>query len=232
MKVMIVARLLWLGQLLAATFIVIVSSSHAEAGPPFETDDPVPVDCHHIEIDVAEGRQGEPALTGPIWEIDYGPTKNVELSISGVPNEFQAAGNFRFLQETKDTPQVGFLPELVIKANGVRETFLPFWAQKTIGNWTIFGGGGTGSVGEFTGITVMRDFPSGSNIGIEFYHQTQTNPVIPAPSRMGLGYVDQLGPSHALMFWVGRQLAPSPSYYFYVGVQGIISPKGNAPNCS
>lgn len=203
----------------------------ASAGPPFETDDPEPVDCHHVEIDVAQGRQSEPARTGPIWEVDYGPTKNVELSVGGQPGELELASAIRFLPETKYTPQVGFLPALTVNANGETETFMPFWAQKTIGQWTVFGGGGVSHGDEFTGVTVMHNSRSGSSLGLEFYHESQHNPILPAAPRVGLGYVDQVAPSHAFMFWVGRQLQPAPSYYFYIGVQGIIAPKSTGANC-
>lgn len=203
----------------------------ASAGPPFETDDPEPVDCHHIEVDVAEGRQGEPAVTGPIWEVDYGPTKNVELSVSGSPGDFELGSAIRFLPETKYAPQVGFLPALTVKANGETETFMPFWAQKTIGQWTVFGGGGVSHGDEFTGIAAMHSTRSGSSLGLEFYHESQHNPTVPAVPRIGLEYIDQIAPSHALMFWIGRQLQPAPSYYFYIGFQGIIAPRGRSSNC-
>ncbi len=201
------------------------------AGPPFETDDPEPVDCHHLEVDISQGRQGEPAATGPIWEVDYGPTKNVEVSVGGQSGERELASAIRFLPETRYTPEVGFLPSLTLKSNGETETFLPFWVQKSIKNWTIFGGGGVSREGEFTGITVMRNFRSGSSLGLEFYHESQHNPIAPTRPRLGVGYIDQLGPSRALMFWVGRQLQPNPEYFFSIGLQGIIAPKGHASNC-
>jgi len=204
----------------------------ALAGPPFETDDPEPVECHHVEVDLAQARQGEPATTGPIWEIDYGPTKNVEVSVGGQPGETGLATAFRFLPETRYTPEVGFLPSLIVKSNGETETFLPFWAQKTIKNWTIFGGGAVSHGAEFTGITAMRNFRSGSSLGLEFYHESQRNPIVPSAPRVALGYIDQLALSRALLFWVGRQLQPNPGYFFALGFQVIIAPKGHASNCS
>jgi hypothetical protein len=203
----------------------------AAAGPPFETDDPDPVACHHVEIDVADGRQSEPAKTGPIWEADYGPTQNVEVSVGGQPGETAVASAYRFIDETKDTPEVGFLPELTVKSDGETETFLPFWAQKTTGDWTFFGGGGVSHGDAFTGITATRNFRSGSSLGIEFYHETQRNPAVPADPRVGLGWTDQLDSSHALMTWVGRTQDEPGKYFFYLGFQVIISPKGHASNC-
>jgi hypothetical protein len=215
----------------AAVFLWVGLAGIALAGPPFETDDPEPVDCHHIEIDVAQGRQSEPGATGPIWETDYGPTKNVELSVSGQPGETELASAIRFISETKNTPQVGFLPAVNFESNGKVTTFLPFWTQKTIGDWTFFGGGGVSHGEEFTGLTTMRNFRSGSSLGLEFYHESRHNPIVSAAPRLGLGYIDQRGPSHAFMFWFGRSLQPRPGYYFYAGLQAIIAPRKQSSNC-
>ncbi len=201
------------------------------AGPPFETDDPDPVECHHLEVDVAQAHQGEPAVTGPIWEVDYGPTKNVEVSVGGQPGETGLASAIRLLPETRYTPEVGFLPSLIVKSNGETETFLPFWAQKTIKNWTIFGGGGVSHGAEFTGITVMRNSRSGSGVGLEFYHESERSPIVPSAPRLAVGYIDQLAPSRALLFWAGRQLQPNPGYFLAIGFQVVIAPKGHASNC-
>jgi hypothetical protein len=206
-------------------------SSPASAGPPFETDDPEPVACHHVELDIAEARQGEPASTGYVWEADYGPTQDIETSIGGQPGEIDLATAIRFVPETVKTPQVGFLPALTIKSDGEKELFLPFWAQKTIKRWTIFGGGGASFGSEFTGVAVTRNFPSGSNVGLEFYHENRRNPTIPAAPRLGLGWTDQFAPSQAFMVWGGRSLAPNSKFLFYVGIQAVLSPAGHAPNC-
>jgi hypothetical protein len=163
--------------------------------------------------------------TGPIWEVDYGPLHNVEISMGGQPGETEIASAIRFIPESKDMPEVGLLPAVTIRTGGETETLMPLWAEKTLGKWTFFGGGGVSHGDEFTGLTAMRGYQSGSSIGFEYYHESQHHPIVPSAPRIGLGYVDQQGPSHALMFWVGRQLTPRPSYYFYAGVQAIIAPR-------
>ena len=216
---------------LVAGLLLLAPRSPARAGPPFETDDPEPVACHHVELDIAEARQGEPASTGYLWEADYGPTQGIETSIGGQPGEIEIASAIRFVPETVKTPQVGFLPALTVKSDGEKEVFLPFWFQKTIKQWTIFGGGGVSFGSEFTGIAVTRNFPSGSNVGLEFYHENERNPAIAAPPRLGLGWTDQFAPAQALMVWGGRPLAPTSRYLFYVGLQVVLAPAGHAPNC-
>jgi hypothetical protein len=216
-----------------ACFCFVISASRpAGAGPPFETDDPDPVACHHVEIDVADGRQSAPAQTGPIWEADYGPTRNVEVSVGGQPGETAIASAIRFVPETKYDPEVGFLPELTVKSDGVPETFFPFWAQKTTGDFTIFGGGGVSHGDAFTGITVMRDYKPGSGIGIEFYHEHVRNPSLFAAPRVGIGWIDQFDPSQALMVWASRDDESPSRFYFYLGFQVVIAPKGRTANCS
>jgi hypothetical protein len=216
---------------LALAALGLLPAAPSAAGPPFETDDPEPVACHHVEVDVAEGRQGEPAMTGPIWEVDYGPTRNVEVSVGGAPGETEIASAIRFIPESKYLPQVGFLPAVTFKSDGSAEAFLPFWVQKSIKDWTIFGGGGVAAGNEFTGIALTRNFRSGSNLGVELYRESQREPGAAASPRIGMGWTDQISPSHALMVWAGRSFQPAPQYFFYVGVQGIFGPKGHAANC-
>jgi hypothetical protein len=224
-------RIGWLAALITIAPLLSAFASAAIAGPPFETDDPEPVDCHHLEVDVAQGRQSEPALTGPIWEVDYGPTKNVEVSVGGQPHETEIGSVIRFISETKDRPQIGFLPSATLESNGKVSTFLPLWAQKTLGAWTVFGGGGVSRGSEFTGLAAMRTFRSGSGVGVEFYHESQHNPIVPAAARIGIGYIDQLGPSNAITFWLGRALQPHGTSLLYVGIQTILSPAKRSSNC-
>jgi len=221
----------WLPALVAIVLFASCAPGAAIAGPPFETDDPEPVDCHHVEVDIAQARQSEPVATGPVWEVDYGPTKNVELSVGGQPHEFEVGSAIRFIPESKYRPQVGILPAVSIHDGGGAETFLPIWAQKTIGEWTIFGGGGVSHGSEFTGLSAARNFRSGSSLGVEFYHESQHNPIVPAPARIGLGYVGQVGPSSAIMLWIGRALEPRGTNLLYVGFQTIISPAKRSSNC-
>lgn len=216
---------------LIGSLILIAQQSPALAGPPFETDDPEPVECHHVEIDVAQARQGEPASSGYLWEVDYGPTQNVETSIGGQPGEIELGSAIRFIPETVKTPQVGFLPAVVVKNDGKKEAFLPFWAQKTIEKWTFFGGGGVSHGTEFTGVSAMRNFQSGSSLGLELYHENQRDPTVSAAPRVGLAWVDQLGPSRALMIWGGRPLERGSNLLFYIGFQAILSPAHQASNC-
>jgi hypothetical protein len=51
-------------------------------GPPYQTDDPVPVDLHHYEFYVFGGVDGTPAeidSTGPAFEFNWGALPRVQL---------------------------------------------------------------------------------------------------------------------------------------------------------
>jgi hypothetical protein len=221
----------WLPALIALVSTMLLVTAAASAGPPFETDDPEPVECHHVEVDVAQARQSEPVVTGPAWEIDYGPAKNVEVSVGAQPHETEIGSAIRFVPETKNQPQIGILPTVAIQNNGKVETSFPIWAQKTVGAWTVFGGGGISFGSEFTGLSVTRNFRSGSTLGVEIYHESQRNPTLPVPARMGIGYVDQLGPSNAIMLWAGRALQPRGTNLLYVGFRTTFSRAKPSSSC-
>ena len=51
-------------------------------GPPYQTDDPVPVDLHHYEFYIFGGADGTPAemdSTGPAFEFNWGAVPRVQL---------------------------------------------------------------------------------------------------------------------------------------------------------
>ena len=60
---------------------LIVPSVHAQ-GPPYQTDDPVPVDFHHYEFYIFGAAAGTPVeidSTGPAFEFNWGAVPRVQL---------------------------------------------------------------------------------------------------------------------------------------------------------
>src|ERR1700734_2938052 len=58
-------------------------SLHAQ-GPPYQTDDPVPVDLHHYEFYIFGGMDGTTAeidSTGPAFEFNWGALPRVQLHV-------------------------------------------------------------------------------------------------------------------------------------------------------
>jgi Putative MetA-pathway of phenol degradation len=71
-----------------------VSTLHAQ-GPPYQTDDPVPVDLHHYEFYIFGGMDGTPVeidSAGPAFEFNWGAIPRVQLHAI-LPSGFAAPLN-------------------------------------------------------------------------------------------------------------------------------------------
>lgn len=151
--------------ILASALVLI--SSHAWAGPPFETDDPEPTDYKHYEVYLAytqtrtvSGTEGEL----PLLEINYGGAPDLQLSV-GLPLAFSRptgganhnglgdislGAKYRFMQETENRPMAAFFPSVELATgdedrglgDGATQVNLPVWLQKSWGGWQTYGGAG------------------------------------------------------------------------------------------
>lgn len=109
-------------------------------GPPFQTDDPVPVDFGHYEFYIFGGVDGTPvalATAGPAFEFNWGALPNVQihaiLPLGGsVPSnnpvdlpagtgssefgltDMELGVKYGFIKQTKRRPQIGIFPMLEI----------------------------------------------------------------------------------------------------------------------
>lgn len=144
------------------------NSTIAIAGPPYDTDDPTPVDFRSWEFYVSSHSNYKRTLaqaTLPHFEVNYGVIKNVQLHLvipmayNAVPGEKHNYGigdievgvKYRFIQETKYIPQIGIFPLCEIPTgnstknlgNGKAQFFIPVWLQKSFGDkWQTYGGYG------------------------------------------------------------------------------------------
>jgi len=139
----------------------------AQAGPPFVTDDPEPVDYQHWEVYVAS--QGLHDSSGgtfslPQIEVNYGAAPNLQLHVIAMtalngrpgqpaptaiarPNLEPSTGCGRNRGRSRKLP---FFPLVEVPGGessrglGSAHTpvYLPLWMQKTFGKWTSYGGGG------------------------------------------------------------------------------------------
>ena len=67
---------------LSLLLILAAARLSAQAGPPFQTDDPTPVDLHHYEFYIFSTVDGTPAEldpTGPAFEFNWGAVPNIQL---------------------------------------------------------------------------------------------------------------------------------------------------------
>jgi hypothetical protein len=71
-----------LGLTLPLLLLTLTGSRLWAQGPPFQTDDPEPVDLHHYEFYIFGGMDGTPAeidSTGPAFEFNWGAIPRVQL---------------------------------------------------------------------------------------------------------------------------------------------------------
>ena len=122
------------GVIAALLFLLILTGSQLWAqGPPYQTDDPVPVDLHHYEFYIfgsADGTPVEMDSSGPAFEFNWGalprvqvhailpwgvvaPSNNPIYLPSGTgPTEFgltdmELGVKIAFIKESKHVPQIG-----------------------------------------------------------------------------------------------------------------------------
>lgn len=166
--------------MLLAMLALTVAPGRASAGPPFQTDDPEPVDLGHYELYVFSGTDGTAVETdpvGPALEVNWGALPNTQLHailafgaalLSDGPSTYglldtELGVKYRFVAESKYWPQIGTFPMVELPTGsfsrglGVGSTWykLPLWIQKDWGPWTTYGGGGYQLVHQ----TGYRSFP-------------------------------------------------------------------------
>jgi hypothetical protein len=144
-----------------------VTVASLQAGPPFATDDPDPVEYKHWEVYLgSQYEHGSDGSSGtlPHVEVNYGATANLQLHLIA-PAAFDApsegarqygygdtelGAKYRFVDEAEGIPEVGIFPLVELPTgtssrelgSGHTQVFLPVWLQKTVGRWTTYGGAG------------------------------------------------------------------------------------------
>jgi hypothetical protein len=149
--------------------LALLSPAISLAGPPFLTDDPVPVDPGHWEINnyvAGSQAKGISAGVAPGADANYGAAKDLQLHLL-VPTaveqinaakpqwglgDLEIGAKYRFLPtgEKDWWPQVAFYPFLDFATGnvarglgtGATHAFFPIWLQKDFGKWSTYGGGG------------------------------------------------------------------------------------------
>ncbi len=131
-----IMRTRWKLLVSAAGLAACLAPAAAFAGPPFQTDDPEPVDFRHFEFYVfgsSDGTGVAMATAGPAVEFNWGIAPNVQFHIvipaagsfpSNNPNflpagagpnafglgDIETGVKLRFVKETKRRPMVGIFP--------------------------------------------------------------------------------------------------------------------------
>ncbi|TAN02931.1 MAG: transporter [Rhodanobacteraceae bacterium] len=143
------------------------TSAPCIAGPPFLTDDPVPVDFGHNEFYVfgtLDHADGASAMQGPAIEYNRGIAPNTQFHVVlpmawNVPahgatatglGDIELGIKYRFVNIDGGGLQIGVFPMIELATGSARRGLgngrtwyrLPLWVQKSVGAWTFDGGGG------------------------------------------------------------------------------------------
>jgi len=171
--------------------LLLAFGTEAAAGPPFITDDPEPTDTGHWEIyNFAKGTWALGVATGQggfdinaVLPADFEQAAKVRLGLGNI----ELAAKYRFLHQSDNImiPDVAFFPAVIVPVanrhfgSGRLGLFLPLWAEKDFGAWSLFGGGGYNiNPGTdqrnfwLSGVTLQRTITDRLSLGIEVYHQT------------------------------------------------------------
>jgi hypothetical protein len=117
----------------AFLFFALLTDAHAQAGPPFQTDDPTPVDWGHYEAYVfgaVDGTAAELDTISPGFEFNWGALPNIQLHAilpfgSAIPSndpvyapggqgptafgvqDMELGLKWGFIKQTRRRPQIG-----------------------------------------------------------------------------------------------------------------------------
>lgn len=153
--------------LFSVEIILLLIPSHVSAGPPYDTDDPEPVELHHWEFYAASHSTHDDNgwnSTLPHFEVNYGAAPNLQVhaivpmgynelpggeSSNGL-SDIELGAKYRFVKESKSIPMIGIFPLVELPTgnsstglgNGKTQFYIPLWLQKDMGKWTTYGGAG------------------------------------------------------------------------------------------
>jgi hypothetical protein len=235
------AALLWAG----------LQASPALAGPPYVTDDPEPTDLGHWEVYAytQATHVGPAALGEQGLDINYGAAKDLQLTTvvplesdngageaRGGFGDLQLAVKYRFLHQDDRSwlPDVSVFPRVFVPTSthyfgdGRAQVFLPFWAEKDWGDWSVFGGGGyTINPGPgnrnygFEGVAVARKVAAKLSLGVEIYTQGSDTVGHKTLTGIGPGFTWQVFEHYALIGSGGPALQNQTSAqqgFYYLAV--------------
>jgi hypothetical protein len=233
-----------------------LSANPAHAGPPFRTDDPEPVEYQHWEVygfTTGTEVRGDTAGIAAGVEVNYGAAPNLQLHMVaplafdspqggdtqiGI-GDVELGVKYRFLEEDANgwRPQVGVFPLVEIPTGnahrslgaGTTRAFFPVWAQKSLGDWTTYGGGGywiNPGAGNrnywFAGWLLQRKLTNKFTFGGEVFHQTAAARGARDSNGFNVGGFYDFTENHHVLFSVGRGLENADKanrLSYYLGYQ-------------
>jgi hypothetical protein len=233
-------------------FLNYLSITNLIAGPPYDTDDPEPVDYKHWEVYCASHISDISNLlmgTLPHFEVNYGIFDNTQLHIiapmayNKQPGENINYGygdtelgiKYRLSKENTSFPEIGVFPLVEQPSgnaskglgNGEYQFYLPLWIQKSFGKLTTYGGGGYWIIPNahnyaFLGWLAQYQFLKPASLGCEFYYIGANQNNNVTELRFNIGSTIDLTEKHHLLFSAGRSLKGVTIFQAYIGYQYTI----------
>lgn len=216
-----------------ACIAVTLLAGPALAGPPYVTDDPQPTDNGHYEIYAFTAGTATMDGTGGQagFDLNYGGAENLQLTMvvpfsydrpRGGPNvtgfgDLELAAKYKLLHQDVFGLDVAFFPRLFLPTNsdpalGSKHPslFIPLFAQKDSGQWSVFGGFGCtinrgGLSRDFcqTGLVVQRRIIPQLQLGVELYHRASDEKGGKNATGIGFGAIYDLTEQYHLMASAG-----------------------------
>lgn len=238
--------------IILSSLLIILLAENTFAGPPFDTDDPEPVNYLHWEFYVSSMMEFEPGsdnLTLPHFEINYGAFPNTQIHLLA-PLGYVKYGRlsnygymdtelgfkYRFIN-TDNGFMVGIFPLAEIPTgnsskqlgNGKAQFYVPLWLQKSWGKFTSYGGvgywfnPGTGNKNwTFLGWEGQYDFSSYVTLGGEIFYQTPDVQNGQSVAGFHLGGIININDHNHVLFSIGHSLNSTDITSGYLGYQVTI----------
>lgn len=207
----------------------------ANAGPPYQSDDPEPTEYKHYEIYLfaagTQARDGDSAAAG--IDFNYGATPDLQLTAvfpveyehadgggtaSGLGN-IELAAKYKFLHQAEFGWDVAVFPRVFLPSASSRvgdshtSVLLPIWLQRDFGEWSTFGGGGcVVSRGADTvdfclgGWALARQVAPHLQVGAELVHSAADAPGGRASTAVGAGLRYDVNDNYHLLAYFGPTL--------------------------
>lgn len=230
----------------------------AYAGFPFLTDDPGTQGTGKVELDLfvqySRFRGGSSGAL-PGVSLAYGVTDNVDLTLSmsmamaqvdGVGTNIGfgdvAAGiKARVIEEDTEgwRPAVTFAPSVIFPSGsqargtglGYTRAFLPVWLGKTLGDWSVFGGGGlninSGTIAGarqtnwwYSGIGVTYQIDDKWMVGSEVYYTSPVSKTAKNLVGFNIAVIYSIAEGHNLVALAGRNIVNSETTNQFTGLLG------------
>jgi hypothetical protein len=238
-------------------FIAVGSTFGLRAGPPFLTDDPDPVELNHWEFytfGIGDRTPDYDLVWGPAFEFNYGLAPDTQFHLIAPVADFSSPGTgwasgygdteigikYRFVHETDWRPEIAIFPFVELPTgNGARglgngKTWyeLPVWAQKSLGPWTIDGGGGVGlnsAAGQrsfgYGGLLLQRDLGRYLTLGAEIFQEGAETTDGRASTIANAGGYLKFTDSFNLLLSAGHSVAGERQTVWYLALYWTGGPK-------